>query len=189
MTPNYIQKVLRDHALNAGMRSEQSYLPTTKEEAENFKPHNWVMQATGQLATTIASMDTLIKSALEKINHDPLAAKDILVRALPSVVKLEQVQVEKDSNGYWTHDDLPFWESSTADEIDCWLMNQGLMLYKDYLQEGSDLYQSYYNKGENNISSWEPECHVQSAFLISIHETDSGPVAWFAIPLTTHEGS
>ncbi len=98
---------------------------------------------------------------------------------------IKPAPVVRDDNGYWTHPDLPEWdESTTKEQIDAWAKeNQGAIVVEwmdgDAPQEVAD---RYFEVGDADISYWYPHCAKAGNFLLSIHDTEDGPVALFFVP-------
>jgi hypothetical protein len=45
-----------------------------------------------------------------------------------------------------------------------------------------EVHDSYFEKGEPSCAGWEPTKPDSKAFLLSIHDTEDGPVSWWAVP-------
>ncbi|GAB6264275.1 hypothetical protein [Photobacterium sp. R1] len=45
----------------------------------------------------------------------------------------------------------------------------------------------WFDEDLDDCSPWEPTAPSQNAFLLSIHDTEDGPVAWFAEPFSNSE--
>lgn len=98
---------------------------------------------------------------------------------------IKPAPVVRDDFGYWTHPDLPEWdEGTTREQIDAWAKeNQGVIVVEwmdgDAPQEVAD---RYFEVGEADCSYWYPHCAKADNFLLSIHDTEDGPVALFFVP-------
>lgn len=100
---------------------------------------------------------------------------------------MKKQKVERDENGYWTHSEMMFWdEGTTRDEVDRWFLSKGLIHHAVWFESDApeDVQSKYFEKGDPNISGWFPTVNIEDAFLVSIHDTEDGPVAIFAQPIT-----
>ncbi|OCH31806.1 hypothetical protein A6E13_16415 [Aliivibrio fischeri] len=99
---------------------------------------------------------------------------------------INAVEVERDENGFWTHPHFP---------------NLGELWkpYKDWAEENNikfanvwfecdaseELEERFYEKEDGSaITEWQPTKPADNAFLLSIHDTEDGPVAIWALPTT-----
>lgn len=101
-------------------------------------------------------------------------------------MKLQSVTVERDENGFWTHPNFPEWhEGTTRDEVDAFFgeLNLGYVVYSMEFNAPDELVEKYFEDGDYGCVDWNPECDKEGAFLLSIHDTEDGPVAIFAYPL------
>ena len=100
---------------------------------------------------------------------------------------IKPVKVIRDEAGMGTHPDFP-----SCDEIGetlgkrfrKWLdrNNGGVLIDKFEDRASEELQKSWFELGEYNCSDWTPKCNIPQAFLISIHDTEDGPIAVFFIP-------
>ncbi|MBU2113673.1 MAG: hypothetical protein KKE94_07850 [Gammaproteobacteria bacterium] len=95
------------------------------------------------------------------------------------------LKIERDEDGLWTHPDYPEWDEGTkSDEIAEWEKTNSVKI--DWLMMDGDasdeLVDAWFEGSTNNCSEWQPKCEVPGSFLLSIHDTEDGPVALFAIP-------
>lgn len=101
---------------------------------------------------------------------------------------IQATKIDRDEFGYWTHPDFPEWDESTSKEtIDQWLADNHIAYSMVWMEcdADDDLLGRYFDDGDIDISAWQPVCNHVGAFLLSIHATESGPVAIFAIPIAT----
>jgi hypothetical protein len=98
---------------------------------------------------------------------------------------VNQVEVKRDENGWWTHPEMPEWgENAPITEINEWLNSNGLTWYIDRFENTSvELNDKWFVQGICDCSEWQPSCDEPDSFLLSIHDTEDGPVAVFAVPL------
>ena len=105
-------------------------------------------------------------------------------------MKLLQIEKPKrDQYGYYIHPQCPRWdESTTKKERDKWLSDNQYALGFDTLESsGSEACRDKYAGGSVDISSWEPVLSHHNAILISIHDSDDGPVALYLIPIVKNQ--
>lgn len=86
--------------------------------------------------------------------------------------------VEKDRLGYWTNAGVPdFNEDENA--FNLWVEQQGLEIHKTSLEnenEDNPIFQSYFENGNADISGWRPQPPADDWHILSIHDTEYGPV-------------
>jgi hypothetical protein len=100
---------------------------------------------------------------------------------------IKKVEVNRDSDGFWTHPDLPDWgETISRSEFEAWEAENQIktkFVYMDGDAEQSFV-DEWFEDGICDCSPWIPTFPSDSAFLLSIHDTEDAPVAIFAEPLT-----
>ncbi|MGI2220770.1 MULTISPECIES: hypothetical protein [unclassified Shewanella] len=87
--------------------------------------------------------------------------------------------------GYWTHPDLPEWdEGLTRVECEASAAENGGEFVAIWFELDATEHQieRYFDEGDNDISDWHPVCEKAGSFLLSIHDTEDGPVALFFAP-------
>ncbi|MGR3972624.1 hypothetical protein [Shewanella sp. 1180_01] len=97
---------------------------------------------------------------------------------------IQAATVEREE-GYWTHPDLPEWdEGVTRVECEAWAARQGGEFVAIWfeLDAPENLIERYFDEGDTDISDWHPVCDKAGSFLLSIHDTEDGPVALFFAP-------
>lgn len=102
------------------------------------------------------------------------------------ILSLAPVEIERDNDGYWTHPNFPVMgENTTIKEADKWFSSSGLSICAKWfeLEAPEDQVERFFDDGNINISDWVPQCEKPGAFLISIHDTEDGPLALFVFPL------
>jgi len=94
---------------------------------------------------------------------------------------IKQIEVKRDEDGAWTHPDFPDFEEGENDKIQQWLKDQGLTLHLTFLEYDDPVAADrYFEAGEADFSYWEPtKPDGIGWFLLSIHDTEDGPCAWF----------
>lgn len=102
--------------------------------------------------------------------------------------QIKPVAVERDNEGFWAHPEF-FPEDPREviprDEWTAWLeanqVSVNFVRLEDQVSE--EVWDQYIESGYSDISFWEPEIPDDS-FMLSIHDTDDGPVAIYATPIT-----
>ncbi|CAH7410730.1 hypothetical protein VCHA53O466_50249 [Vibrio chagasii] len=95
----------------------------------------------------------------------------------------------RDEDGAWTHSEFPdFGEWVDQKTLDDWATEQEFTVVIKML-DGDDcvpeeIADRFFDMSEPYIgfAFWEPSLPADGAFLLSIHDTEDGPCAWFAIP-------
>lgn len=90
-------------------------------------------------------------------------------------------------NGFWTHYDLPDFGERVSFEkgnFKDWLDSNGIRVVIVPMDgdADNDLVKSWFEYGLCDCSFWDPTPPAENAFLLSIHDTEDGPCAWWAIP-------
>ena len=104
---------------------------------------------------------------------------------------INAVEVKRDNDGFWTHPDFPGWdESVTPEQILSWQLDNNIKLIVvmfdgDGPSELEDRY--FFNEELEALKEWEPTKPDENAFLFSIHDTEDGPTAVWALHNTQTE--
>jgi hypothetical protein len=118
----------------------------------------------------------------------------ILLLAAPVAATTGQVSVQsqswesigpmpvgRDENGWWSHPAIPNFDDD-VDSYLAWVKAVGLEMKYKALESDPDhpLYNAWFEEGECNASSWEPEEPTGDGwFTFSIHDSEDGPIwAW-----------
>tara|TARA_Y100000310_G_scaffold270316_1_gene284081 strand:- start:67 stop:429 length:363 start_codon:yes stop_codon:yes gene_type:complete len=102
------------------------------------------------------------------------------------------VAVNRDENGMWVHPSLPVWNEGKAEkEVHLWLAENNLDYHLCYFQDdvSEERAEKWFVDGNLDCSDWHPECKEEGAFLLSIHDSNDGPVAFFAFPCSQKKKS
>jgi hypothetical protein len=100
------------------------------------------------------------------------------------MTKIQAAEVERDE-GYWTHPDFPEWDDGTTRaECEAWAADNGgeFVVIRFENDAPEKLIERFYDDDESDISDWNPICENAGSFLLSIHDTEDGPVALFLAP-------
>ncbi|MBP0047686.1 hypothetical protein H9C73_02970 [Marinobacterium sp. AK62] len=93
--------------------------------------------------------------------------------------------VQRDECGFWTHSAYPEWdEGTTASDIKPWEEENGIRTEVVWFEDDApeDVIDRCIEDFAAGCSDWNPSPPGPGAFLLSIHDTEDGPVAIFAIP-------
>ena len=101
---------------------------------------------------------------------------------------LENVEVIRDCYGQWTHPAVNRLTENgnrewiPADEWESWKASSGIetrFLMLEEEPEDGEAYISYFDKCDGDISLWNPELPGPDWRILSIHDTEDGPIAVF----------
>jgi len=98
---------------------------------------------------------------------------------------IQPCEVVRNSYGMFTHPDFPAWHEGThRDTVADWFtFNKGTRHVVHFDDTAPDLlFKAWLHNGGCDLSKWEPSCAANNSFLLSIHDTENGPVAWFFVP-------
>lgn len=101
---------------------------------------------------------------------------------------IQPAEVKRNEYGHWDHPDLPAFEGTDEAGPDApkwkdWLAAQQLEVCRFELEGEDDnhpAYKKYFDGSDPDISEWNPQPEGEGWFLLSICDTDDGPMAWFA---------
>ena len=90
--------------------------------------------------------------------------------------------VNRDENGMFWHPDLPSFEEGDGDKCKKWIAEQGLVVKMSSIEDAADeISERYFDSHDPDCSYWEPDRpDGEGWFCLSIHDTDDGPVCWWA---------
>lgn len=97
---------------------------------------------------------------------------------------IKPMQVERDERGFWTHSEVPnLGENQSFDYYAEWFLERGIILElvtaeNDCPEEMLWDFDLMFN---GNLSAWNPSQPCDEAFLLSIHDTEDGPVSWWGV--------
>ncbi len=100
--------------------------------------------------------------------------------------KIQPMEPQRDSYGYWCHPDMP--QIETNEQFDNWIATQGLQ-YAIHCLDGDDGIGAEdalerYNAGDIDVLAWQPSTPSGDGwFIASIYDTEDGPVClWIRHP-------
>lgn len=105
-----------------------------------------------------------------------------------STALIQPAPVIRDENGFFQHPDLPDFDEGDGDKCKAWVAEQELEVGMVSLEYHSDeaISDRYFEAGDPDCSYWEPDQpDGEGWFCLAIHDTDDGPVCWWARPLVT----
>lgn len=98
---------------------------------------------------------------------------------------IKAVDVIRDECGMWTHPDFPHWDEGVDISVmNKWFGDNDGTWFIETLEDCNqdDLVDDWFEQGNFNCSKWKPKCSKSGSFLLSIHDTDDGPIAAFFVP-------
>lgn len=97
--------------------------------------------------------------------------------------KINPLPIKRNEYGYWSHPDYVAWfdgrEWVPPVEFDRWLAKIGMEFWADELEYDAEspAHHRYFELGDPDVHDWEPsQPDGEGWFIVSIHETDEGPV-------------
>lgn len=104
------------------------------------------------------------------------------IERLDRVGLINHWPVRRDENGMFWHPDLPSFDEGEGDRCMQWLAEQGLAVKMISIESADDaISERYFKSGDPDCSYWEPNRpDGEDWFCLSIHDTDDGPVCWWA---------
>ncbi len=78
---------------------------------------------------------------------------------------------------------MPDFDEGDGDKCKAWIAEQGLEVAKEELEYAGDqaVADRYFEAGDPDCSYWDPDRPGgEGWFCLSIHDTDDGPVCWWA---------
>jgi len=101
---------------------------------------------------------------------------------------IQPQEVKRCEDGFWTHENFPDFDGAeypTNEQVDKWLSENSIGIRSFWFENDAEdsLVERYFEEGDlTACAEWNPTCESPGAFLISIHDTEDGPIAVFAIP-------
>ncbi|MDH2077205.1 hypothetical protein [Pseudomonas atacamensis] len=102
---------------------------------------------------------------------------------MPEEIKLIQpAPVVRDANGWFQHPDMPDFDEGDGEKCKAWVAEQGLTVSQARLEYADEaVADRYFESGDPDFSYWKPERPDDEGwFCLAIHDTDDGPVCWWA---------
>jgi len=112
------------------------------------------------------------------------------IERLDRLPLIKRSPVRRDENGFFQHADMPDFgeDAGDADKCKAWIAEQGLQVKMVSLEYHSDeaVSERYFEAGDPDCSYWEPDRpDGEDWFCLAIHDTDDGPVCWWARRVVT----
>ena len=101
---------------------------------------------------------------------------------------IQPAPVVRDENGMFAHPDMPDFDEGDGDKCKAWVAEQALEVTMARLEYHSDeaVSERYFEAGDPDCSYWEPDRpDGEDWFCLAIHDTDDGPVCWWARRVVT----
>ena len=105
---------------------------------------------------------------------------------------IKPAPVERDEDGFWTHPEfLTGDDEYSAEQIQKWFDDNGITYFIDYFDYTAtdEQFKRVFTGDVYGCSDWEPKCDREGAFLLSIHDSEDGPVAIYAVPIAAKSTS
>jgi hypothetical protein len=105
---------------------------------------------------------------------------------------IQPEEIVKDEYGFYEHSQYPDFGDLTEDDIDeinnqwkQWLANNNLdwQCVRFESDASDELIKNWFENESMDCSAWNPTPPTENSFLLSIHDTEDGPIAIFAIPV------
>jgi len=169
--------------------------------AEGYSLHRDDLYVNGELAEAAATYANLagkptwmstswpwgqatVKQSADRRRDMVKAAALLLaeIERLDRVGLINHWPVRRDENGMFWHPDLPSFDEGESDRCMQWLAEQGLAVKMISIESADDaISERYFKSGDPDCSYWEPNRpDGEDWFCLSIHDTDDGPVCWWA---------
>ncbi|MGR3172415.1 hypothetical protein [Vibrio vulnificus] len=92
--------------------------------------------------------------------------------------------ITRNEHGYWSHSQYPNWDDSVdVKTMHQWFSDRGLCFQVVYFENdvSEEKIDRFFGKGDPDVTHWQPTIPHPDAFLLSIHDMESGPVAVWAV--------
>ncbi len=103
-------------------------------------------------------------------------------------MKFKTEPVQRDEYGDYQHSQLPDFDGAecvSKAAIEQWQAEMDFELVINHMDceitEDHPAWINYFEDGDAGFGEWVPEAPSENAVLLSIHDTEDGPVAWWAI--------
>lgn len=134
--------------------------------SETFKPSN-------DRRRDLVKAAALLLAEIERLDRLPL---------------IKHCVVRRDENGMFQHPEMPDFDEGDGENCKAWIAEQGLQVVMVELEYHSDeaVSERYFEAGDPDCSYWEPDRpDGEGWFCLAIHDTDDGPVCWWARRVVT----
>lgn len=101
----------------------------------------------------------------------------------PELLLIQPAPVVRDEYGMFQHPDLPDFDEGDGEKCKAWVAQQGLQLVMFHLETDApeEIADRYFASDEPHCGYWEPsKPEGDGWFCLAIHDTDDGPVCWWA---------
>lgn len=101
---------------------------------------------------------------------------------METIQLIQSAPVVRDEHGMFQHPDMPDFDEGDEEKCRTWVAEQGLavaMVSLEYADEA--IANRYFESRDPDCSYWEPDRpDGEGWFCLAIHDTDDGPVCWWA---------
>ncbi|EEY36252.1 hypothetical protein [Vibrio mimicus] len=97
---------------------------------------------------------------------------------------IQAVEVKRDEMGNFYHPDYPWWwQEGSFKEIHGWYAESGLFFHVDFFDHSAseELKEEFYASESKSLAIWNPKPPCAAAFLLSIQDSEDGPLAIWAV--------
>lgn len=97
-------------------------------------------------------------------------------------VLIQPTPVVRDGYGMFAHPDMPDFDEGDGEKVKAWVAAQALEVAMVSLEDSDEaIADRYFEAGDPDCSYWEPDRPEREGwFCLAIHDTDDGPVCWWA---------
>jgi hypothetical protein len=101
---------------------------------------------------------------------------------METIKLIQPVPVVRDENGMFWHSELPPFDEGDGEKCKKWLAEQRLVVKMTSIEDATDeISERYFGSHDSDCSYWDPDKPGgEGWFCLSIHDTDDGPVCWWA---------
>ena len=143
------------------------------------------------LAGQLRSMSTAWPRVIGEFKPSADRRRDLVKAAALLLAEIERVDrvglikqwpLKRDENGMFQHPDMPNFDEGDGDKCKAWLAEQGLTVKMVSLEFADPaIADRYFESHDPNCSYWEPDRPDDEGwFCLAIHDSDDGPVCWWA---------
>lgn len=101
---------------------------------------------------------------------------------METIKLIQPAPVERDENGMYQHPEMPDFVEGDGDKCKAWIAEQGLQVGMVSLEFADPaVADRYFESHDPDCSYWEPDRpDGEDWSCLAIHDTDDGPVCWWA---------
>ena len=101
---------------------------------------------------------------------------------MKTITFIQPIPVVRDESGMFWHPGMPDFDEGEEEKSKQWLADQGLTVKMARLEYADEaIADRYFKSDDPDCSYWEPaRPDGEGWFVLSINDTDDGPVCWWA---------